>query len=211
MSADADRRPQAGSLFVIRHGQTDYNARDLLLGRRDIPLNEVGREQAVANGRSLPWLVAGAEHLDFYCGPLARTVETMHLLRTAAGLDSSQFKVDDALIELDYGQWEGLTWEQVREQDPEGYQAWHADPVNYRLPGGESYAQLTARLEAFLARRQRGTVIVSHGGISRVMLGLLGGVERALAIKIAIPQDRIMGLHAGAFAWLSAGTELHLR
>jgi broad specificity phosphatase PhoE len=199
------------TLYVVRHGQTDYNARDLLLGHRDIPLNALGREQAAAHAITLKWLDPALADLDFVCGPLARTRETMTLLRTAAGLPPTDFRVSNELIELDYGQWEGLTWGQVLASDPEGYRAWHDDPVNYTLPGGESYAQLNARLERFLATVERDTVIVSHGGISRVLVGLLGGVDTAVAPKLAIPQDRLLALHEGNFAWVSANTELHLR
>jgi broad specificity phosphatase PhoE len=199
------------TLYVIRHGQTDYNARDLLLGHRDIPLNALGREQAGAHAITLEWLNAAPAELDFVCGPLARTRETMVLLRAAAGLAPDDFRVSNDLIELDYGQWEGLTWEQVLATDPEGYRAWHDDPVNFALPGGESYAQLSTRLERFLATIERDTVIVSHGGISRVMIGLLGGVDKAVAPKLAIPQDRLLALRDPHYAWVSANTELHLR
>jgi broad specificity phosphatase PhoE len=204
-------RAAARTLYVVRHGQTDYNAHDLLLGHRDIPLNSLGREQAAAHAITLKWLDAALPELDFVCGPLARTRETMTLLRTAAGLPPANFRVSDDLIELNYGQWEGLTWEQVRETDPDGYLAWHDDPINYTLPSGENYAQLSARLERFLATIERDTVIVSHGGISRVLVGLLGGVDKTIAPKLAIPQDRLLALHEGDYAWVSANTELHLR
>jgi broad specificity phosphatase PhoE len=77
-------------LYVIRHGQTDYNREERLQGARDIPLNDMGRSQARSNGQTLAAtpLELPLDAFDWVSSPLSRTRETMELVRTAAGLDA---------------------------------------------------------------------------------------------------------------------------
>jgi probable phosphoglycerate mutase len=92
---DATTRP---ALYLIRHGETDWNARRLLQGRRDIPLNARGRSQAVASGVCLNWVLPAPAEVDFIASPLGRTRETMQIVRQQLGLPAQAFETDDRLI-----------------------------------------------------------------------------------------------------------------
>jgi len=112
----------------VRHGETDYNASGRLQGQRDIPLNRRGRVQASAIGRALrmamPEAIAALEAAGaFVASPLARTRETMELARAALGLAPGRYALESALMELTFGEWEGLTWPQVWKRDPAGARA----------------------------------------------------------------------------------------
>ena len=74
------------TLYLIRHGETDWNAERLLQGRRDIPLNSLGKLQAAESGLCLKWLLLPSACVDFIASPLARTRETMEIVRQQLGL-----------------------------------------------------------------------------------------------------------------------------
>ena len=96
--------------YMIRHGQTAWNAEGRLQGQKDIPLNDTGRAQAAGNGRALKAILRDTvSDFDFVASPLGRTRETMELLRGAMGLDPSAYRTDPRLVEVSFGDWEGHT------------------------------------------------------------------------------------------------------
>lgn len=202
---DATSQP---TLYLIRHGETDWNARRLLQGRRDIPLNARGRSQAIASGVCLNWLVPAAAELDFIASPLGRTRETMQIVRQQLGLPAEAFQTDDRLMEIDFGEWEGLGWEDIAQRDPQRYQARQADPLNYTAPGGENYPMVFERVGALLAALKRDTLLVAHAGVLRSCLALLGRAEPSEVPALEIPQDQVLVIRGSGFAWLSASTAL---
>jgi broad specificity phosphatase PhoE len=199
------------TLYFVRHGETDWNAQNRLLGHTDVVLNDVGRRQAADAGVCLGWLNAKFASLDFIAGPLTRTRETIEILRNALGLDPVSYRQDERLTEIDFGRWEGLTWDEIRATDPSRFQLREIDPMSFVMPDGESYAMLFERVDSLLETICRDSVIVSHGGVCRALLALLAGVAPAVAPKLDIPQDQILMLRGGCFAWLQATTDLKLR
>lgn len=191
--------------YVIRHGETDYNREARLQGARDIPLNDHGREQARANGRRLA-LEPGFDprSFDWYASPLSRARETMELVRKAAGLEPSDYRIEPALIELSFGDWEGSTLDEIAAHSPEMAAAREADKWNFLHPGkrGESYRLLAARTAGFIGTVTRPSVLVAHGGTVRSILTLLAGMDGEDAVQQTIPQDRILKVENGKADWL---------
>jgi broad specificity phosphatase PhoE len=141
------RRPV---LVLVRHGQTDANARGLLLGRADPPLSEHGRRQAAALARFVP---ADARVV---ASPLARTRET-------AAAFGRPVAIDERWIELDYGTYDG---QRVADVPAELWASWRADP-HFAPGGGESLAALGVRVRAACddlleEARDHDVVVVSH-------------------------------------------------
>jgi broad specificity phosphatase PhoE len=137
-------------LFLVRHGQTEANARGLLLGRADPPLSELGRRQAQALAAMVP---ADARVL---ASPLTRTVETASAFGRAVD-------VDERWIELDYGSLDGRPLADV---PAEIWQQWRQD-VHFVPGGGESIAALGLRVRAACEdlldeARDRDVIVVSH-------------------------------------------------
>ena len=195
------------SIVFVRHGETDYNAEGRLQGQRDTPLNGKGREQARAVGRSLkklfPARIAGLDAAEaFVASPLTRACETMELARAAMGLTPSRYLRDPTLMELSFGDWEGLTWPEIEARDPAGHRARDADKWNFAPPNGESYAMLCDRLRPWLAARTGDVFVVSHGGIARAFLALIAGVGPAIATGISIWQGRAIMFENGGYRWV---------
>jgi probable phosphoglycerate mutase len=199
------------TVYFVRHGQTDWNARELMVGLTDVPLNDKGRQQAAAAGTLLGWLDKRVGELDFVAGPLLRTRQTMEILRTTLGLDAAAYRQDERLKELDFGKWEGLNWPDIQKADPANYALRQADPWGFPMPGGESYAEVGERVRDFLATIRNDTVIVSHGGVCRTVLALAAGFPTERPPVLMIPQGQILVLRGGRFAWMQSTTEMAFR
>jgi broad specificity phosphatase PhoE len=190
------------TLWFIRHGETDWNREGRLQGQRDIPLNDLGRLQAAEAGRRLMAARPDPGRLPWHVSPLGRTMETAILARTAIGLEPLGFLTDERLMELTFGRWEGQTWHDLKKRERDLARARKADKWNFVPPGGESYALLARRIEPWLAEMPDEAVIVSHGGVARVLLTVLGGVARAEAPFQDIRQGEILRLEMGSHAWI---------
>ena len=191
----------------MRHGETPYNAENRLQGQRDIPLGARGRDQASAVGRTLRGkLGTEIDRLEaadaFVASPLQRTRETMELARDAMGLPSAGYRLDPALKELTFGDWEGLTWPEVRARDPNGAAARQADKWDFAPPKGESYAMLATRLKPWLATLTADAFVVSHGGVARALMTLIAGVPGSKAADAPIVQGRALVFDNGACDWI---------
>ena len=152
-------------LYLVRHGQTDWKLKPALQGQSEIPLNETGRTQAAQAAARL----AGVCFDAVYTSPLRRAVDTACL---ASGLPEAALRVDERLIEIAFGPWEGLD---SRTLGPE-FTPFFTDPAAYQRPeGGESLQALMRRTGAFaqeaLCRHKGQTVLaVSHGAALHALL-----------------------------------------
>jgi broad specificity phosphatase PhoE len=191
------------TLYFARHGETDWNKIQRYQGQTDIPLNDTGREQAARNGKVLGEILGARKtRVDFVSSPLSRAAETMEIMRANMGLPSRPFDMDDRLKEQNFGHWEGLIWGDLPKLDPEGLAARLADTYNWTPRGGENYAVVRARVEAWLDTIERDTVVVSHGNISRSVRGILLDLDKALIPKLSVPQDKFLRLTRGHSEWL---------
>jgi broad specificity phosphatase PhoE len=172
------------TLVLSRHGSTPRSNPEQHLGQAiDIGLSEVGRDQATALGRRL----AGVEVARILSSPLARARETATILRTAIP-NSPTIEVDRRLAEMDYGDWEGLTYAEIEERDEAGRARWEDDPATIACPGGESGNDVAVRAEAFLVDliawhdalsgqpHDRPILAVAHSSLNRVLICVATGI-----------------------------------
>lgn len=153
-------------LAVLRHGPTEWSACRRLQGRRDIPLSPAGRA-AVAAWR-LPSALAGCAWLT---SPLRRAVETAEDLGVAAEREAR-------LIEMAWGEWEGLTLAALAALPGAALAERAAAGLDFQPPGGESPRQVQARLKPLLAELARGgapVAAVTHKGVIRALFALASG------------------------------------
>jgi probable phosphoglycerate mutase len=173
-------RPSMASptIYYIRHGETGWNAEGRFQGSKDIPLNDLGRAQAVASGKILGRVLAQdgykASALPFVSSPLGRARMTMELARGALDLPPAGYAIDDRLREIGYGHWEGSTLAQMRASDPVVFAERQADKWTVPPPGGETYASVQARMSDWYDQLQADTVAVAHGGTARALMVALG-------------------------------------
>ena len=102
--------------YVVRHGQTEWNAEYRLQGQADTDITETGRKQADQNGRKLAGLIDDSHPFDFVASPMRRTRETMERIRVAMGLAPDGYRTDARLMELHFGDWQGFTFAELEAQ-----------------------------------------------------------------------------------------------
>ena len=190
------------TLIFLRHGETNWNVEGRLQGQRDIPLNDKGRAQAKRNGEAVVAAMPEAKGFDFMASPLIRSRETMEIARLAMGLDPSAYHLDDRLREITFGEWEGFTTAELRTKHANLVAERERDKWRFLPPGGESYALLQERIEAWVATLNRPTFAVSHGGVGRVIRTLLLGVDPRDAVAADFPQDRLLLIEGGKGKWV---------
>jgi broad specificity phosphatase PhoE len=189
-------------LILIRHGETDWNRAGRLQGGQDIPLNELGRRQAAEAAERLRKLVPRFAGLDFIGSPMQRARETMDILRATLELAPGGYRVDDRLRELTFGSWEGFTWRDVRKAEREQAQLRERDKWSFVPPGGESYAMLAERVRPVLEELTQETAIVSHGGVARAVLALVGAQSPQKAAMVEIWQGKILVVEGSRADWV---------
>lgn len=163
-------------LFLVRHGETESNRKGLALGRADVPLNDLGKEQAQRLGEAL----RGEPISAVYSSPLSRTRETAGRIADALGLD---VLIDQSLIEMDVGELDGLEFAEVRERYPGFIETWlSGEGPEHPMPGGESLGDVQKRASEFLARtaaEHEGEAVcaVTHNFVILTTLVSVLGVE----------------------------------
>lgn len=151
----------------IRHGATTWNTEHRIQGLRDVPLSDEGRN--ALRGMRPPQQLARAH---WFASPLMRTVETAELLGVMA-------VPEPLLAEMDWGEWEGRTLHELREQNPAAMRANEARGLDFRPPGGESPRDVQGRLtdwaEALLDQGPGPYGAVTHKGVIRAAVALALG------------------------------------
>jgi probable phosphoglycerate mutase len=151
-------------IYLARHGETDDNARRIVQGWIDTPLNERGREQA----RELAERVSGLGIAAIWSSHLSRALETAQIIGDALDIKP---RVDDRLAESWRGSWEGRELDEIERSEPEAWAAWKSGGADFRFPGGgESLAEHQQRVLAVLEAVRAGdqpALVVAHGGSIR--------------------------------------------
>jgi probable phosphoglycerate mutase len=180
-------------IYLIRHGETEWNAQGRFQGKLDSALTDTGVQQAAAIGRCLAGLDLSVD--AFVSSPLGRTRQTAAIVAESAQLPAAQ--CDDRLVGVSLGSWDGLTHIDIDAQWPGLLDGSTSFDWFFRSPDGESYDSAFRRSECWLEERQGVTVAVSHGLISRIIRGAYSGLSKIDALSLPVPQDVIWRLSNG--------------
>jgi broad specificity phosphatase PhoE len=161
-------------LYLIRHGQTEWNKKLTFRGRIDIPLNEQGRREAEAIAEALKDKSIDA----IYASPLRRSMETAQPTAEFFHLETVPVQ---GLIDINYGDWEGLTFSEVKERYKDHYEQWEKRPDLVRFPNGETLDEVTERSFAafkgiIVENPGKSILMVPHRVINKVLLCALLGL-----------------------------------
>jgi probable phosphoglycerate mutase len=174
------------TLVLTRHGLTPRSEPEQHLGQRiDVVLSAAGRAQAEALGRRL----VGVPVERILASPLRRATETAEIVRSGL-LTRPAVETDARLREMDYGEWEGLTYQQIEERDGPARTRWEADPARVACPGGESGDDVAARATDFLvdviawhdarhgvdSPEERPVLVVAHSTLDRILACVAAGI-----------------------------------
>lgn len=151
-------------LYFIRHGQTDWNIRGMIQGSTDTELNENGIRQAEELSEKI--ISSGIKFSKIYTSMQKRALKTAQILSNAI---SVEYMPVEGLEEVNLGDWEGLSWQQVREKYPVEYDEWYHNRRYTKAPNGESYQEMLERvlkaIYAIIESNNDDVVIVTHGAV----------------------------------------------
>jgi probable phosphoglycerate mutase len=194
-------------LYFIRHGETDWNAEGRLQGQTEIPLNARGRRQAaglaasIMSGRLEGVDRARFADLPIYSSPMERARQTLDILMEALGARASAPQLDDRLKEIGFGRWEGRTWREIVQAEPDSAAERERNKWNFVPPGGESYADVERRVLQWHQALEGDAILVAHGGIARVLLRALARLSPERAAKVDIWQGKLLEIREGRHDW----------
>ena len=196
--------------YIVRHGETQWNAERRVQGHTDVPLHDGGREQAALTGRRL----ADTRFAAVYSSDLVRARETAEIITAASNTGPYEIVFDERLREISFGKLEGKTW---TEMDDAIRAVQHEQDLDFAPDGGESYRELLDRLGAFAEMlRERHThgdvLVVGHGAAFRALavrllrlpdeaFWSLSGLRSASISRVRRRDDGRTAL----FAWSDAG------
>jgi broad specificity phosphatase PhoE len=200
------------TFILVRHGQTEWNRVERFRGRADVPLNETGLMQAEATGQR----VAGQwQPAAVYSSPLSRAVKTAEAIASHFDLP---VQTHPDLIDIDYGEWQGLTPDEARECWPEQVEYWYNNPEQASVPGGETLDALHTRamqtVKELADRHPRQTIVlVGHTVINRIiLLGVLGlGNDRFWHFRQDTCAINVFETDGNEFVLVSLNDTCHLR
>jgi probable phosphoglycerate mutase len=170
-------------LLLLRHGQTELSAQRRYSGRGNPALTDVGRQQAGAAAR---YVAERGGIAAVFSSPLQRAYDTAAAAAKALGLDVT---VDDDLIETDFGSWEGLTFAEAAERDPELHRRWLRD-TSTTPPGGESF---DAVLDRVLRVRER--IVAGHEGATVLVVSHVTPIKMLLRLALDAGPGILYRLH----------------
>lgn len=170
-------------MLLVRHGQTEFSVRRRYSGRGDKPLTDTGRAQADAAARRMSTV---DDLVAVVCSPLSRASDTAAAVAAATG---APLVVHDGLIETDFGDWEGLTFTEAAERDPDLHRSWLSDP-SVRTPGGESFDEVLARITVV-----RDELLRDYGGRTIAVVSHVTPIKMLLRLALGVGPELLFRLH----------------
>jgi len=168
--------------LLLRHGQTPMSVQKRYAGRSDVPLTDVGVQQAAAAAKRLASAGLGV----IVTSPLLRAVQTAQEVASVTG---AAVVTDDGFRETDFGAWEGLTFAEVRERWPSEVTTWLADP-DAAPPGGESLTDVSTRVTAALHR-----VLADRDGQRVLIVSHVTPIKTLVAAALLAPPAALFRMH----------------
>lgn len=159
-------------IYLVRHGETDWNLENKIQGQTDTHLNENGRRQAQELAEKISLELCGIGSI--YTSKKVRALETARIIGEKLSITPV---VQQGLEEICLGKWEGYTWKQVREVFSEEYQNWHQNRRYQIPPEGESYQQLLNRLlpalDDIVKKEKRDILVVTHSAVIMTLMSYI--------------------------------------
>jgi broad specificity phosphatase PhoE/ribonuclease HI len=176
-------------LLLLRHGQTEMSIDRRYSGRGDVPLTELGAQQVAAAAKrfaAMEGLGHEGEPVPVISSPLTRTMQTAQAVADAVG---SRVETHPGLLETDFGEWEGLTFREAAERDPQAHRAWLADTAS-APPGGESFDTVHRRV-----RKARDELIARFGGRTLIVVSHVTPIKTLLRLGLDAGPSLLFRLH----------------
>lgn len=170
------KRGRMTEIILVRHGETKWNAEEIFRGIIDIELNETGIKQA----EFLAEYLSDVKIKAIYSSPLKRALSTAEMIASHHQL---RVEIAPGLIDLDYGEWQGLPHQEVKDKYKELYSEWISRPDKVRMPAGESLDDVreraTGMVNDIIAKYEGTIILVTHRVVNKVLICALLGLDNS--------------------------------
>lgn len=178
-------------IYLLRHGETEFNTQGRYQGVLDSSLTDVGIDQVRQNANVLKSLIGNPHEWKVVSSPLGRALKSTEIICDVIGYDVNKVEQDNRLTEVDVGHWAGLTTREIEKSWPSLFK--NSDVYNwyFNAPNGESYDAVVNRLTHWLEsiQQEQKIIAVSHGLTGRILRGIYAGLEKENALKLEVAQD----------------------
>jgi broad specificity phosphatase PhoE len=185
-------------MFVVLHGQTEWNRDGRLQGRSNTPLTEFGKAQSAKAAQTLREIAGdGVSSFRLVSSPMGRTLQTANILVSSLDIVSG-IETDARIAEMGLGEWEGLTRDEIAARWPDLLAGTTRNDY-FRAPGAESFESLSGRIGDWLNEHKEHArlIVVTHGIASRVLRGLYCKLPRDEMFVLDVARDAVYRLEQG--------------
>ncbi|MGE7949798.1 histidine phosphatase family protein [Lysinibacillus sp. NPDC093688] len=179
------------TIYLLRHGETEFNTQGRYQGELDSPLTELGVRQIQQNALMLKSLIENPDEWKIVSSPLGRAMQSTEIICEAIGYDLKNVEKDERLTEVAVGQWAGLTTKEIESSWPNLFH--NTDVYNwyFNAPNGEAYDSVVNRLSDWLEDIQHipKVIAISHGLTGRILRGIYADLKKEDALKLEVSQD----------------------
>jgi len=197
-------------IYILRHGETQWNKEEIFRGRNDIPLNEVGLKQAEL--ASYYFKDKGIERI--FSSPLLRAMQTAEAVSKTVGGD---IEIVEEFIDINFGIWEGLTVKEVEKNFPEDFDIWVKSPQMLNIKGAETLEAVRKRIasgfERILSEKSENLLIVTHRAICKIIVLFLldMGNEFFWTMKFDPASITLLEKHSNRYLLVFSNDTCHLQ
>lgn len=192
---------QTGSpIYLVRHGETEWNSAGRYQGAKNSPLTTRGRSQAQAYGTTLT-LELAEQSLPVltYVSPLGRAQETAAIIANSVPLD---IRIEPRIAEISTGTWDGMSLYEIEMEHPDALTGSSPYDWYFRAPDGESFDNAITRVRSWLEDVKRPCLAVTHGLASRLIRGVYEGLSEDAMLTLDVPQNGFYRLNEGQSTFL---------
>lgn len=189
------------AFYLVRHGETEWNAAGRYQGAKDSPLTERGRQQARQSGRKLASIIKGDLPLRTYVSPLGRASQTAELIAESLPLD---IHIEPRLAEISAGAWDGMSMHEIDVEYPGALNGSGPHDWYFLGPGGENFDAAFGRVSSWLGDAEGPALIVTHGLTSRLVRGAFFDLSKHEMLCLPVPQNGFYRLADGHASFVEA-------
>ncbi len=187
-------------MYLIRHGETEFNVEGKFQGQSNSPLTENGKDQIYQVARMLKMELGDDIHnWEIISSPLGRAMDSTKILCETLAYDLTKVQTDERLAEVSVGDWAGLYIEDIKAQWPRLLEGTNHYNWYFNSLGGERYADVEGRVKAFLesVKDKEKLIVVAHGVTSRIIRGLYQNLDKDEALSLEVAHETFFKLADG--------------
>ena len=182
------------TIYLIRHGETEWNLEGRYQGQKDSPLTQKGREQARVNALKLKKEIKNFDEVKIFSSPLGRAKDSAFIICDELNIERDRIIFDERIKEFDYGIFEGELKSFCQTTYAKEFNARESDKWSYQIEGGDSYEIVTKRLKLWLneVKDEPVIIMIAHEMINRALRGLYLNLEHNKTLKLRQPNDLVL-------------------